>query len=371
VLSPRHNRLTHQKTTKAGEDRVVGGVKATGEWSAATIRSITARPIYKGWPTYDDIKPTFDKTLVIVPEKVWDEVQAIDKKSGESFRRKNGQLLAPTPKPTGRHWITRVVRCGILLPDGRTCDGPMRRDVKDGLEYVRCSRTKGHTKRLSTKRVTTAFIEQFGKALQPAFIAARLGEMVKARGEVKALGKEDRAQLEAEIAGFDLQIRKLVKALGIVDAPEEIKAEIEGVKLMKRAVEDKLAGAEVLYSFNAQEFADVLEAVTEDWAKQIRRSPDVIGQVLSKVLQFKIPVVPSADGSREWTFGPVDVDLLPVVVEADKDKARAIESLTRELSLRAEEVEQAKSRKRAPKAPKPGNSVHRVTSFRTVLAGTI
>src|SRR5262249_36016546 len=155
--------------------------------------------------------------------------------------------------------------------------------------------------------------------------------------EAKDIGKEDRGKLEQERSDLDRRIRKLVAALGIVDAPEEIKAEIEGVKLMKQAVEDKLAGAEILKSFNAQEFTDIIEAITQDWQKQIKRSPEIVGQVLSKVLTFKLPVVPPEDGSREWKFGPAEVDLLPIVQEADADKARAIEALMRELSLKQEE----------------------------------
>jgi DNA invertase Pin-like site-specific DNA recombinase len=346
VLSPRWDRKTHRKVNEVG-DRIGSAAKASGYWSAAGIRGITARRIYCGWYGWADVKETFHKDLVIIPEKTWDDVQRLDKKAGESFRRKNGQLLGPTPRVTGRHWITRVVRCGIVGADGKTCDGPMRRDEKDGLEYLRCSRGKGHTRRLSIKRATRSLIEKFSDILQPAFITARLGEMVKLHGEAKLLGAKDRAKLEAEIAGFDLQIRKLVKALGIVDAPEEIKAEIEGVKLMRQAVADKLAGAELLYEFNSTEFSDIVEAVTTDWQRQIKRNPDVIGAVLSKTLRFKLPVVPPAeDGEREWRFGPVDVDLLPVIREADADRARAIEALMRELNLRGEEVDQAKSRKR-------------------------
>jgi hypothetical protein len=362
VPSPRHDRLTHGKTVKAGEDRVEGGVKASGKWSPAGIRGITARRLYTGWFQWGDVKPTFIKSLVIVPEKQWDEVQRLDKKAGESFRRKNGQLLAPPPRPTGKHWITRVVRCGIVLPTGKTCDGPMRRDVKDGLEYVRCSRTKGHTRRLPIKRATVRIIEEFSKVLQPAFIAARLGEMVKERGSVKRLGKEERATTERNIADLDRQIqRAIAKSLKTDD--ESMSAaydrEAEGLVLMKRTEEDKLRGAEVLYSFNAEEFSDIVEAVTEDWVKQIKRNPDVIGAVLAKVLAVKLPVVPPADGSREWTYGPAEVDFLPIVREADADKARAIEALMRELNLKQEEIDKAKSRRRGsvPKAPRPENSV--------------
>jgi hypothetical protein len=262
-----------------------------------------------------------------VPGKLWRDVERVSKEAGAiEWRRPGGQLMS---RPTGRHWITRHVRCGL-------CDGPMRLDVDERsgkrLVYLRCSRTKGHTRRLSVERATKAIVEKFSAALIPAAVIAKVEEWTKLRREAKALGKEDRGQLERERDDLDRQIRRLVSHSAKIDAPDEFKAEIEGRKTMKRAVEDKLRGSDVLKTFDLQEFKDAIEAVAQDWRRQLKRDPEVIGQVLAKLLPLKMKFSPPAGDVGEWSYD-AGLDYLPVLREADEDKARAMEALMRELEI--------------------------------------
>src|SRR5262249_37630603 len=89
---------------------------------------------------------------------------------------------------------------------------------------------------------------------------------------------------------------------------------------------------DVLKSFNAQEMADAVEAVTLDWRKQLKRDPGVIGQVLAKLLPEKLKLFPPKARGGEWSY-EAEVDFAAVLREADEDKAEAMEALARELDV--------------------------------------
>jgi DNA invertase Pin-like site-specific DNA recombinase len=344
----------------------------TGLWSAQAVGGITKNAHYAGRIVWGqtrskkitaEVKKGFaaklveriDEDLRIVPEQLWRDVQRVNAEAGKlAWRRPGGQFLS---RPTGKHWASRHLRCGL-------CDGPMRikvyRPRKPGQPVqppmLFCSRRANgehrcaNDKMLSVAKAEREIIAKFEEALKPAAVAATFEGWTKDRREAKQLGKEERAKLEREARELELYIDGLIRASAKIDAPEKYKAEIEGSQTMLKAIRDKLEGAEVLATIDPRLMADAVEAVALDWKKQLRRDPGVIGQVLGKLLHEKIKLTPPKEKRGEWGFEAERVDLLALVREADEDVAEAMEGLMRELDLDPKDVEAAKAVK--PKAAK-------------------
>ena len=339
-------------------------VEVTGLWSGQAVAAMTKNEHYAGrvqWGRTRSKKiakaaasgfdaPAIDRrdeTLRIISPKLWREVKRVNEAAEKTaWRRPGGQFLS---RPTGKYWVTRHVRCGA-------CNGSMSiRWLDEGGErkgFLICVRRSNgkfrctNTRRLRVEVAERAIMDRFEKALVPAAVIAKVEEWQKLRRGAKSLGKEDRAKLERERDALDRRIKKAVAASLVVDAPEEYKAEIEGTKLMKQTVEDKLRGAEVLHSFDPEVMADAVEAITKDWRKQLKRDPDVIGQVLAKLLHEKLNLYPPKARGGEWSY-EAEVDFTAVLREADEDKAAAMEALARELDLDVEDVRKAGDRRKA------------------------
>src|SRR5262245_27310308 len=137
IRAPRAGRPTRKQGTSVG-DRV--NAVAEGLWSAAQVGYMLRNQHYRGRITRN-AKTRVDEALRIVPEKLWRDVERVNKlAANENLRRPGGQIIS---RPTGKHWITQYVRCGL-------CDSPMHvrwetgRDSEKG--YLFCSRRHGHGK---------------------------------------------------------------------------------------------------------------------------------------------------------------------------------------------------------------------------------
>jgi hypothetical protein len=112
IPAPRAGRPTRKQGTGVGE-RIKS--VAEGIWSAAYVGYMLKNPHYLGRVTRNG-KTRVDESLRIIPDRLWRDVQRVNKLAAdETLRRPNGQIIA---RPTGKHWITRFVRCGL-------CDSPM------------------------------------------------------------------------------------------------------------------------------------------------------------------------------------------------------------------------------------------------------
>ena len=73
----------------------------------------------------------------------------------------------------------------------------------------------------------------------------------------------------------------------------DIKRGIEERKARRDEVEAQLRSAKVLHDFDLRTLRDAVEAVVEDWRRQLDRNPDLVGQVLGKVVAVKMKLTPS------------------------------------------------------------------------------
>ncbi len=334
IPAPRAGSLAHKQGTGVGER-----VKAVAEglWSAAYVGYMLTNQHYIGRVTRNG-KVRTDESLRMVPEKLWREVQQVNKRAAAAnLRRPNGEIIA---RPTGKHWITRFVMCGV-------CDSPMHvrwqkgRDSEKG--YLFCSRRHGHGKekgcangrRLSVVRAEEQIKEKFGEVLTAAAVISKVEEWQRLRREAKLEISADRKVLHDERARLDRQIQSLVDDLADagVGAKTEIKRGIEDRKARLEHIDGQLKSAEVLHDFDIRVIRDAVQGVVQDWQAQLDRNPDVIGQVLGKMVAVKMRLTPRP-GSDEWDLA-ADVDYAAVLREADADFIEAVEALLRELEIKS------------------------------------
>jgi DNA invertase Pin-like site-specific DNA recombinase len=323
--------------TTAKDVSVAGGlvkVRARAEWGAAQVGNILKSPLYDGRRIWGRAaEPVEFAVPRVVPAKLWAAAQRVNKAaSDKTWRRPGGQLLS---RPAGKHWATRFIRCGI-------CDGPMvvrwgrGKDPEKG--YLFCSRhwhwhdRCANGQRLSVVKAEAAIVEKFEEALKSQVVISKVEAWVKSRREAKAMGKGDRRALEQERDRLEREIQKLVDGLATVGASAEIKRGIEDRKAKLEHVDGQLKGASVLMDFDARTLADAVEAVTEDWRRQLKRNPDVVGQVLGKLLPIKMAAAPRRDG-KGWDF-EAECDYAGVLREADEELLEALQALSREHGIK-------------------------------------
>ena len=333
IPAPRAGRPTRKQGLAVGE-RIKA--EAEGLWSAAQVGYMLRNEHYIGRVTRNG-RTRPDEGLRIVPEKLWRDVQRVNKlAANENLRRPgSGQLLS---KPSGKHWITRFVRCGV-------CDSPMHvrwepgRDSEKG--YLFCSRRHGHGKegcpnghRLSVARAEDQITAKFQSVLTAAAVLGKVEEWTKLRREAKLGMSVDRKGLHDEQARLKGEIGKLVDALASVGATDEIKHAIEDRKGKLEHVDGQLRSAEVLHDFDVRTIRDAVDGVLKEWRQQLDRNPDVIGQVLGKLVSVRMKLTPQPPDGKEWLLDS-EVDYSGVLREADPDLVEAMEALLRELEIRS------------------------------------
>jgi DNA invertase Pin-like site-specific DNA recombinase len=332
IPAPRAGHPTHKQGTAVGE-RVK--VNAEGLWSAAQVGYMLRNQHYVGIVTRNGRTRT-DEALRIVPEKLWRDVQRVNKlAANENLRRPGGQIIS---KPSGKHWITRFVRCGV-------CDSPMHvrwetgRDSEKG--YLFCSRRHGHGKkgcpnghRLSVVRAEEQIAAKFQSVLTAAAVLDKVEAWTRLRREAKLEMSVDRKALNDEQARLKGEIGKLVDALASVGATDEIKRAIEDRKGRLEHVDGQLRSAEVLHEFDVRTIRDAVDGVLKEWRQQLDLNPDVIGQVLGKLVTVRMRLTPQPPDGKEWLLDS-EVDYSGVLREADPDLVGAMETLLRELEIRS------------------------------------
>ena len=331
IPAPRAGRPTRKQGTGVGE-RIKS--VAEGIWSAAYVGYMLKNPHYLGRVTRNG-KTRVDESLRIIPDRLWRDVQRVNKLAAdETLRRPNGQIIA---RPTGKHWITRFVRCGL-------CDSPMHvrwqtgRDSEKG--YLFCSRRHGHGKergcangyRLSVARAEEQIKEKFQEVLTVAAVVSKVEEWQKLRREAKLEAAADRKGLRDERERLDLEVQNLVD-LGASDPTPAIKRGIDERTARIAEIDGQLKAAEVLHEFDIRTIRDAVQGVMEDWQQQLDRNPDLIGQVLGKVVAVKMKLTPQ-HGGKAWDLA-AEVDYAGILREADADFTEAVESLLRELEIRS------------------------------------
>jgi len=343
VPTPRPGSLTRRK----GAGGVWEKAKSTGLWKPSQVRVILNNPIYAGRVMWGrtvskrlaraGVKPEprtdIDERLRIVPEPLWRRVQKINEAAADlMWRGKGGHLKS---RPVGKNWLTRFIRCGL-------CGGSMRirweRRKDSDAQILHCSnahiagkRGCAVTRRLPAKAAEREIRQKFPEAFRAGVVLAKLEEWVGLRREAKDHGKADRRKLEAERDTLTQDIANLIK-LGAKNPTPEIRAEIDRRSARVEEINGQLKAAEVLADFEPRLLRDAIEAVTEDYERQLKRKPELMGQVLGKILKVKMSVTPGPGRTDPWEY-VADVDYQAILEEADADVAEAVQALARELDV--------------------------------------
>src|SRR5262249_34324368 len=183
-------------------------------------------------------------------------------------------------------------------------------------------------------------IEKFTEAIEAATVVAHLGDWIRARREAKQLGRVDRQAAERERAEFVRQRDNLLELAKRGGDFEVVKRGIADLNEKIEGADAQLKASNVLAGVDLRMLKDGSDAVKAGWEKQIKKRPEVLAQVLGKLIggQPKIKVTP--DPSRhEWKF-EAEVDYTPLVREVDQEVADVIEALGRELELDPKAIKQ-------------------------------
>jgi hypothetical protein len=168
--------------------------------------------------------------------------------------------------------------------------------------------------------------------LTVAAVVSKVEEWQKLRREAKLEAAADRKGLRDERERLDLEVQNLVD-LGASDPAPAIKRGIDERTARIAEIDGQLKAAEVLHEFDIRTIRDAVQGVMEDWQQQLDRNPDLIGQVLGKVVAVKMKLTPQ-HGGKAWDLA-AEVDYAGILREADADFTEAVESLLRELEIRS------------------------------------
>jgi len=338
VPSPRAG----SRTNRRDETGNLVKAKAGGRWSGAQLNNIFRNAHYVGKVTWDGDERV-DEGLRIVPDKLFREVQRINDVTPKHLRRPDGKVIS---RPSGKHWATQYLRCGVC---GTGSMYIRHEKTKKGVHtYLFCSRRNNggaggpcsNARRLPIAKAEREIIEKFTEAIEAATVVAHLGDWIRARREAKQLGRVDRQAAERERAEFVRQRDNLLELAKRGGDFEVVKRGIADLNEKIEGADAQLKASNVLADVDLRMLKDGIDAVKAGWEKQIKKRPEVLAQVLGKLIggQPKIKVTP--DPSRhEWKF-EAEVDYTPLVREVDQEVADVIEALGRELELDPKAIKQ-------------------------------
>jgi hypothetical protein len=166
---------------------------------------------------------------------------------------------------------------------------------------------------------------KFKSVLTAATVALKVEECTKPRREATPEGTSRRA-------GLDREIQKLVDALASVGATAEISRGTEEHKAVLEHIDGQLPSAEVSHDFDIRTVRDAVGAVVEDWLWQLDRNPDMVGQVLGKLVVVRVRLTPRPC-SDAWDRD-AEVGYAGVLREANADLIEAMEASMRELKIK-------------------------------------
>jgi DNA invertase Pin-like site-specific DNA recombinase len=282
-------------------------------WSPTQVGSILANETYAGVSVWGRTRQTKRRgtsvtekspdavvrreapALRIVSEKLWREVQAVNKAATEStWRSPDGRLKSrPT---TGRHFLPQFIACGI-------CGGSMHiRFDKKRREFLFCTNRHllGKAKCPNARRLPVEFAERvfmhaFEEALAGALVMEKLEEVL----EQQRRAQRDPAPLHAEAKRLHAEISRLVASLARGEV-EEVHQAIAERKARLAQVEGELSGTAAIQGIDVERLRASIEEVAEDWRAHLRKNRTVAAQVLRKILPERVAVTPLAGGG--WSF---------------------------------------------------------------------
>jgi len=286
VTSPRGLRLWWpSQVGSVLKNEMYAGVKVWGRTRQTKRRGTSAKE-----KSPESVVRRAAPALQIVSDKLWREVQAVNKAAAERcWRGPSGQLKS---RPTeSRHLLTPFLACGV-------CGGSMHVQYKKAREEflyctnrhlfgaAKCSNQRGLPVEFAEKFVMQAFEE----ALAGAIVMDKLEEVLERHRAAQA----DPEPLKAEAKSLRAQIKRLVDALAKGER-EEIHADLDGRRAALAHVEEQLAGTAVVQGIDTEALrASILEAAA-DWRAHLRKNKATAQQVLKKILPHRLTVTPRPD----------------------------------------------------------------------------